>query len=60
MAGGWEGREDGGKLLYICKGPHPTKGGEHPGKIRPEFGGCFIGYGGREVPIGIYDVAVAQ
>ena len=50
------GVEGDGKMLYVCRAPY--KGGWHPGKIRAGFKGCNIGYGGREVTVGTYDVLV--
>lgn len=48
------GYEANGAPLYVCRGVHA--GGLHPGKIRQGFGGCNIGYGGREVTITEYEV----
>ena len=48
------GREADGQVLFICRAKH--KGGVHPGKIRAEFKGCNIPYGGREHTIRQYEV----
>lgn len=50
------GVEGDGRALYVCRAPY--KGGWHPGKIRAGFNGCNIGYGGREITVGTYDVLV--
>lgn len=52
------GAESNGAPLYLCVAAYA--GGEHPGKIRPGFSGCNIGYGGREVTVSSYDVAMGQ
>ena len=46
------GRED----LYVCRARF--KNGVHPGKVRREFGGCNIGWGGTEQVISDYEVLV--
>ena len=46
-----------GKPLYICRAAHG--GGQHPGKIRGDFDGCHIAWGGQEVVITTYEVLVA-
>ena len=50
------GSESNGDRLYICRARHA--GGVHPGKIRFEFGGCNIPYGGKEIRIRSYEVLV--
>jgi hypothetical protein len=52
------GNESDGTRLYICHAEHG--GGVHPGKIRPEFGGCSIPVGGRELIIRNYEVLVPE
>ena len=48
------GHEANGETLYLCTAPYA--GGYHPGKLRPGFGGCNIGYGGSEYTVSEYDV----
>lgn len=48
------GREADGQVLFICRAQY--KGGVHPGKIRAEFKGCNIPWGGGEHPIREYEV----
>ena len=48
------GREADGQVLFICRAKY--KGGVHPGKIRSEFKGCNIPWGGREQAISQYEV----
>lgn len=48
------GFEANGAPLYICRGRF--NGGLHPGKIRPEFGGCNIPWGGGEHVVRDYEV----
>lgn len=50
------GGEDG-QSLYICRASY--QGGVHPGKVRSEFEGCNIGYGGKEVAVRSYEVLTA-
>ncbi len=50
------GREANGQPLGACRAEF--NGGDHPGKIRPGFSGCNIGYGGREYTAPNYDVMV--
>jgi len=52
------GAESNGAALYVCVAAYA--GGYHPGKIRPGFDGCNIGYGGREIAVAEYDVAMGQ
>jgi hypothetical protein len=46
-----------GPILYVCRATY--NGGVHPGKIRQEFGGCNIGWGGKEVTVNAYDVLLS-
>ncbi len=48
------GAEQNDQPLYSCRALY--KGGFHPGKVRPGFKGCNIGYGGAEIAIRDYDV----
>lgn len=50
------GHESNGSQLYACRANH--QGGMHPGKVRPEFGACNIGWGGQEVAIKHYETFV--
>jgi hypothetical protein len=50
------GHEAGGEALYVCRAQY--NGGTHGGKIRSAFGGCNIGWGGKEVTISSYDVLI--
>ena len=50
------GREANGVYLYTCRAK--MNGGMHPGKVRAEFGGCNIPYGGREYTVIEYDVLI--
>lgn len=45
-----------GEVLYVCRADY--RGGIHPGKVRPQLGGCNISWGGREIKIKSYDVLV--
>ena len=59
MVAGHEGEQDGGADLALCRAHYPPgSNGVHIGKIRPEFGACNIGWGGKEVQIQQYEVAV--
>ncbi len=49
------GNEANGQALYICRANYA--GGFHPGKLRKEFAGCNIPWGGREISVPIYQVA---
>jgi len=42
--------------LYTCRAK--MNGGTHPGKVRPEFGGCKIPYGGKEHTVYQYEVLI--
>jgi hypothetical protein len=46
-----------GPALYPCRGF--LNGGLHPGKVRPGFTGCDVGWGGKEVPVNPYEVLIA-
>ena len=48
------GREANGQILFICRANY--RGGVHPGKIRTEFGGCNIPWGGKEIVVRDYEV----
>ena len=48
------GREADGQVLFVCRAKY--NGGTHPGKIRAEFKGCNIPWGGREIAIRKYEV----
>ena len=50
------GRENGAPL-FICRAEF--KGGVHPGKIRSDFGGCNIGWGGAEHTVSKYQTLVS-
>jgi hypothetical protein len=53
------GYEKGGKPgLFICRAKF--KNGTHPGKVRPAFGGCNIGWGGKEHTVQKYSVLVKK
>ena len=46
--------QEGGLPLHLCRGA--INGDIHVGRIRPDFGGCHIGYAGREVEVTPYEV----
>jgi hypothetical protein len=52
------GHEANGEPLYICSAHYEN--GQHPGKIRPAFGGCNISWGGREITIPQYEVMMRE
>jgi len=52
-------REMSGAPIYICRAYHPN-GGLHPGKLRPEYGGCYITWTGTSYLATTYDVLVNQ
>ncbi len=52
------GHEASGEALYAAIASY--KGGVHPGKVRKGFGGCNIGWGGKEVCVRSYDVLIAD
>ena len=50
------GIDVGGQTLYMCTAEYGN--GQHPGKVRQQFGACYIPYGGREVAVHSYQVLV--
>ncbi len=48
------GGDEGGRPLYVCRAPYA--GGLHPGKV--VSGSCNIGYGGKEVGLDRFEVAL--
>lgn len=52
------GYEANGETLYACTAAFNN--GVHPGKLRPAFGGCVIGYGGREYTVRQYSTLLGQ
>lgn len=48
------GQEADGTPLYAARAI--VKGGLHPGKMRPAFGGANISYGGKELTVRQYEV----
>jgi hypothetical protein len=59
IQGGGEAPEDGGQPLFVCRASHPAgTTGVHVGKIRQGFTGCSFGWGGKEIVVGNYEVAV--
>ncbi|GGC84734.1 hypothetical protein GCM10011396_35080 [Undibacterium terreum] len=50
------GKED----LFICRAKFEDKDGIHPGKIRGNFGGCSVSWGGRSAITKKYDVLVQR
>jgi hypothetical protein len=50
------GGSEAGAPLYLCRATY--NGGTHPGKVRPGFGGCKIGWGGQEITVPSYEVLV--
>lgn len=53
---GGEERGPGNQPLYICRAN--LRGGVFPGKIRPDFPGCYVGVDGREHVVTSYEVLV--
>lgn len=51
------GREADGRVLFVCRASY--RRGLHLGKLRSEFGGCKIPYGGSEKVIAVYQVLIA-
>jgi hypothetical protein len=47
-----------GEFLFVCQAEF--EGGAHPGKLRREFGGCNIPYGGKEITVRRYFVLTRQ
>jgi hypothetical protein len=57
-AAAW-GHEANGEGLFVARAV--VVGGDlHPGKIRGEFGGANIPYGGKEVKVQFYEVLVGR
>jgi Protein of unknown function (DUF3421) len=52
------GTDVGGQPLYLCSARY--NGGLHPGKLRREFGACYIPFGGHEVALKNYAVLVPR
>nr|WP_245396408.1 DUF3421 domain-containing protein [Jiella sonneratiae] len=52
------GNEANGEPLFVCNAVFNN--GIHPGKLRPGFGGCVIGYGGREYTVGQYGTLLGR
>ncbi|TFF17793.1 DUF3421 domain-containing protein [Jiella endophytica] len=52
------GNEANGEPLYVCSAVFNN--GVHPGKLRPGFGGCVVGYGGREYTVGRYSALLGR
>jgi hypothetical protein len=52
------GTDTNGETLSICVGSYGN--GQHPGKIRPGLGACYIPYGGGEVAATNYSVLVTN
>lgn len=50
------GTDVGGQPLYMCSASYA--GGLHPGKLRAQFGACYISYGGLEIAVKRYTVLV--
>jgi hypothetical protein len=50
------GIDTDGQALYMCTAAYGN--GQHPGKVRQQFGACYIPYGGREVAVHSYQVLV--
>jgi predicted nucleic acid-binding Zn-ribbon protein len=57
VKGGME-HPPGKQTLYVCRAHF--NGGTHPGKVRPAFRGCNIGWGGREHAVRTYEVLVKK
>ncbi len=51
------GSDTGGQPLYMCVANYANNY-NIPGKVRPQFGACYIPYGGREVAVQYYEVLV--
>ena len=52
------GYEENKTPLYVARAKY--MGGLHPGKVRPEFKACNIGYDGQEVKVEEYEVFVLE
>jgi len=57
LPGGFEGTEDGGQQLFVCRTTERSGFGVQLGKIRRPFSGCHIPYGGIERVVGEYELA---
>ncbi len=57
LAGGQE-HPPGKQTLYVCKAQF--QGGIHPGKVRPAFHACNIGWGGMEHAVRNYEVLLTN
>ncbi len=44
--------------LFMCRAAVPGQSGLHPGKIRANFGGCSVGWGGDSTIVKQYEVLV--
>jgi len=53
------GREANGQAVFLCRAKYGPVNDVHPGKTRREFNGCNIGWGGKEVAVAQYEVAVS-
>ena len=51
------GQEDG-MMLYPCRGA--LNGKVHVGRFRRDFGGCHVGYAGRETEVALFEVLAAS
>jgi len=52
------GHESNETVLFVARAEY--EGGVHPGKVRPEFGGANIPYGGQEIKVNPYEVLVTR
>jgi hypothetical protein len=46
------------QALYVCRANYSN--GVHPGKTRPEFKGCHISWGGKEINLLTYEVLTTK
>jgi hypothetical protein len=53
------GKEANGQALFLCRAKYGPDNGVHPGKTSRVLNGCNIGWGGREVAVAQYEVAVS-
>jgi len=60
LGGGQEGKADGGQPLYVCRSTIQDANGIQLGKFRPEFKGCQYPFGGNEVRVGVYELALIK
>lgn len=51
-----QGGQERDRVLYVCRAPHA--GGVHPGKV--VAGNCNIGYGGRELALSNFEIAIMR